>query len=68
MEIEDQLAYTQVWPAEIKEGVQQEVQVLYLDSASEVDGSRGASDVPLEIGGDQPRLPGKKKMNNGTWR
>lgn len=63
MEIEDLLAYTLVWPAEIKEGVQQEVQVLYLDSASEVDGSRGAFDVPLEIGGDQPRPPDKHNKN-----
>jgi len=63
MESEDLLAYTLVWPAEIKEGVQQEVQVLYLDSASEVDGSCSMFNIPLEIGGDQPCLPDKHNKN-----
>lgn len=49
--------------------MQLEVEVLHLDSASEVDDFRGAFDVPPEIGGDRPRPPDKQtEMNNEAWR
>ena len=34
------------------DGVQLEVQVVYLDSASEVGDVRGVFDMPLKVGGD----------------
>ena len=61
LETEDLLACTLVWPAEINEGVQLEVQVLHLDSTLEVDDFCSVFDVSPEIGGDQSLLPDKHK-------
>jgi len=52
--------YTLAWPAEMKEGVQSEVQVLDLDSALEVGSLYDAFDAPPKIGEGHP--PGKYKQ------
>jgi hypothetical protein len=57
MKAEDNL----LWPAEAKEEVQPEAQVLHPESASEVGDVRGAFDVPPTIE-DRPRPSEKHKF------